>query len=77
MDPDYAKRYAFRRWTGITVPRQQPRDTRRVIVHNPVVPSAADQQNGVDGFRVWTQRTATNLAECDCGWSGLRHYKLK
>jgi hypothetical protein len=74
---DYDKKYARRNWSSMTVPRQQPRDTRRVIVHNQVVPVSLDQPHGVDGFRVWTQRTAPMLVECDCGWSGLRHYRFK
>jgi hypothetical protein len=35
---------------------------------------------GVNGFRAWWElanKLSDTLEECDCGWSGLVHYRVK
>jgi hypothetical protein len=63
------------------LPRRLPKDGS-VIVHNRVHAQWGDQMPGWDGFRVWTTRlpkrrskTKTTPEPCDCGWSGLPHYR--
>ena len=59
------------------VPRQLPKGGR-VLVHNCVHAEWQDQKPGVNGFRCWTTRTGrhSNMEPCDCGWSGLPHYRI-
>jgi hypothetical protein len=46
-----------------------------VLVHNHIQHSK-NTPNGVNGFRAWTQLPAPEkLVRCDCGWSGLPHYR--
>jgi hypothetical protein len=63
------------------LPRKLPKDGS-VIVHNRVHAEWEDQEPGDNGFRVWTtrlpkRRSKTKLTPkpCDCGWSGLPHYR--
>lgn len=58
------------------MPRQQPK-SGRVIVHNFVHAQYADQGPGSHGFRVWTQERdeEPKISRCNCGWSGLVHYR--
>ena len=59
------------------VPRQLPKGGR-VLVHNCVHAEWQDQKPGVNGFRCWTTQTGrhSNMEQCDCGWSGLPHYRI-
>ena len=59
------------------VPRQLPKGGR-VLVHNYVHAEWQDQKPGVNGFRCWTARIGRhlNMEPCDCGWSGLPHYRI-
>jgi hypothetical protein len=65
-----------RYYPELSLPRALPTNGR-VIVHNHVQPVSADQGCGVEGFRFWSQRTSDRLEKCDCGWSGLEHYRIK
>jgi hypothetical protein len=58
------------------LPRHAPAEGR-VIVHNCVHAEFEDQWPGSNGFRAWTQRPneAPKIKRCDCGWSGLPHYR--
>jgi hypothetical protein len=52
----------------------------RILVHNHVRHTPTMQPR-VNGFRAWTEDEGV-LKEgkrvlCDCGWSGLTHYKVK
>jgi len=67
------------------IPTKQP-DNFRVIFHNHVVskrletedgPVGSDRIPGEGGFRAWTDDPGDRLEECTCGWSGLRHYRIK
>ena len=67
---DYTKYYA-------NIPRTLPKDGK-VIVHNRVHAQWEDQFPGCDGFRAWTepkQNLSKTAKPCDCGWSGLSHYR--
>jgi len=67
----FDKRYV----RGFTVPKKIP--TGRVLVHNQVKHKETTP-NGACGFRVWTQLLdAEGLTACDCGWSGLPHYRVR
>jgi hypothetical protein len=59
------------------VPEQLPKGGR-VLVHNCVHAEWQDQKPGVNGFRCWTTRSGrhSNMEPCDCGWSGLPHYRI-
>jgi hypothetical protein len=66
----FDKRYV----RGFTVPKKIP--AGRVLVHNQVNHKETTP-NGVIGFRAWTQLPdAEGLTGCDCGWSGLPHYRV-
>jgi hypothetical protein len=46
-----------------------------VIVHNSVRPA---ERLGERGFRAWTQKpNPVKLKRCDCGWSGLLHFRVR
>lgn len=50
-----------------------------VLVHNHVKHSTGTKC-GVNSFRAWMQlrsREPERLESCDCGWSGLPHYRIK
>jgi hypothetical protein len=57
-----------------SIPRKLP--AGRVLVHNDVV---RQKRLGSNGFRAWTQPLDAEpaLESCDCGWSGLPHYRVK
>ena len=57
-----------------SIPRKLP--AGRVLVHNDVV---RQKRLGSNGFRAWTQSLDAEpaLESCDCGWSGLPHYRVK
>lgn len=64
------------------VPRSIPKG--RVLAHNPVQAICVDQAPGVNGFRAFTfaahagdaaDDLPSNFVPCDCGWSGLPHYR--
>src|SRR5690348_7216501 len=59
------------------VPRQLPKG-ERVLVHNCVHAEWQDQKPGVNGFSCWTAWIGrhSNMEPCDCGWSGLPHYRI-
>jgi hypothetical protein len=66
----FEKRYV----RGFTVPKKIRAE--RVLVHNQATHKETTP-NGVSGFRVWTQLPDTEgLTKCDCGWSGLPHYRV-
>ncbi len=70
-DHPFDKRYV----RGFTVPKKIA--TGRVLVHNDAKHTRTTP-NGVSGFRAWTQLPDTEgLTRCDCGWSGLPHYRLQ
>src|SRR5262249_58112266 len=47
-----------------------------VLVHNWVHAQWEDQRPGRNGFRVWTEpKPKTGRPLCQCGWSGLPHYR--
>jgi hypothetical protein len=48
----------------------------KVLVHNNVRPKMKDQVPGAHGFRAWMEKPSPLLVSCDCGWSGLPHYRL-
>ncbi len=57
-------------------PRKVPADVAaggRVLVHNHIRPA---EPLGLHGFRAWTQEPDDTLILCDCGWSGLEHYRV-
>jgi hypothetical protein len=58
------------------VPKLVP--TERVLVHN-LVGHRVGTPVGVRGFRAWTEPSppGPHLIECDCGWAGLLHYRVK
>jgi hypothetical protein len=58
------------------LPRSVP--AGRVLAHNPVQATTVDQLPGVRGFRAFTFPAAEvpdNFVPCNCGWSGLAHYR--
>src|SRR5262245_53643778 len=60
-----------------TLPTGVP--TGYMLVHNHIKHSRKTKQ-GVNGFRAWMQlssRKPERLESCDCGWSGLPHYRIK
>jgi hypothetical protein len=60
-----------------TLPRKLPKGDK-VIVHNRVHAQWEDQWPGDSGFRVWTElkrKLPKSAKPCDCGWSGLPHYR--
>jgi hypothetical protein len=57
-------------------PKREPRDKRRVIVHNRVA-HTIDDWPGARGFRAWTQLKDKDCIECRCGWSGVKHYRMR
>jgi hypothetical protein len=61
-----------------SVPRKLPKGGK-VIVHNRVHAQWENQELGLNGFRAWIE-AKENLPEhadlCDCGWSGLVHYRI-
>jgi hypothetical protein len=56
------------------VPKSVP--AGRYLAHNHVQ-HTVDATPGVNGFRAWTEPKPVRggYAKCDCGWSGLRHYR--
>jgi hypothetical protein len=70
MSKEPAQRYMT------SVPRSVPEG--RVLAHNPVQASRIDQTPGDYGFRAFTFSTdglPSDFVPCDCGWSGLPHYR--
>lgn len=66
-----------RGWRGLSrFPRNLPSDKRRVIVHNHIM-HTVDMPLGMNGFRAWTQFKSNKVVACKCGWSGLKHYRVK
>jgi hypothetical protein len=59
---------------GLTIPKTIPEG--RVLVHNHIRHSVRTRC-GIRGFRAWTQPLSERLEQCDCGWSGLPHYRVK
>jgi hypothetical protein len=72
-------------WNSVTqkyiwsVPKQIPEGW--VLFHNRVHAQWDNHVPGVNGFRAWF--TKSELSElplampCDCGWSGLLHYRIE
>ena len=60
----------------ISIPRSIPKIKTRVIVHNHIR-HTADMPAGANGFRCWTQLKSNAITNCECGWAGLRHYRVK
>jgi hypothetical protein len=56
------------------MPRELPSDGW-VVVHNHVR-HGLKTRPGTNGFRSWEQRPSDGLEPCDCGWSGLPHYRV-
>ena len=48
----------------------------RALVHNHA-PHTARTGAGMHGFRAWLEMPSDRIEPCDCGWSGLPHYKVK
>jgi hypothetical protein len=50
----------------------------RILVHNNVEHSI-NATSGRNGFEAWTQPDLApeGLVECNCGWAGLPHYRLR
>ena len=47
-----------------------------VIVHNHFRHTPRTPPRNSGGFRVWIERPGVERRElCDCGWSGLPHYR--
>jgi hypothetical protein len=57
-------------------PKREPRDKRRVIVHNRVAHTLT-QLPGAHGFRAWTQLKDNKCVTCRCGWGGVKHYRMR
>jgi hypothetical protein len=57
-------------------PKSEPRDRKRVIVHNRVA-HTVDDWPGARGFRAWTQLQDDACVLCRCGWSGVKHYRMR
>lgn len=76
---DYFKK-VHRRTLKADDPREVRLQPHRVIVHNHVVPAA---ENGLRGFRAWTQNKDRSLVECPCCWAGynvdgkVKHYRFR
>lgn len=47
-----------------------------VVVHNHIR-HTADMPLGLNGFRAWQQARTDRLVECDCGWWGIEHYRVR
>jgi len=54
-----------------------------VLVHNKVA-HTVHSRPGISGFRAWFHEQSdrklipsNRLVSCDCGWAGLRHYRLR
>jgi hypothetical protein len=59
------------------IPRSVPKG--RALVHNHI-PAKDDKgkylKPGESNFRAWTEKPNQKLlVRCDCGWSGLPHYR--
>lgn len=48
----------------------------RALVHNHVRHTTRTG-SGNNGFRAWLEMPSDRIEPCDCGWSGLEHYKVK
>ena len=46
-----------------------------VLVHNHLQ-HEKDTPSGMRGFRAWFQKSTDGLVVCECGWSGLEHYRV-
>src|SRR5215813_14240564 len=57
-----------------TLPTAIP--TGYVLVHNHIR-HRVNTPSGIRGFRAWFQKPSDRLEQCDCGWSGLPHYRVK
>jgi hypothetical protein len=56
------------------LPRRLPKTG--VIVHNWIHAQWEDQRPGRNGFRAWIEpKPKTGRPLCQCGWSGLPHYR--
>ena len=55
------------------VPRRLPK--AGVLVHNSVHAQWEDQRPGRNSFRVWMEPKPRTGPLCQCGWSGLPHYR--
>ena len=59
------------------MPRSVPKG--RALVHSPGVSAkdeGKDRKPGESNFRAWTEKPSRRLlVRCDCGWSGLPHYR--
>ena len=58
------------------MPRSVPKG--RVLVHNhiPAKDEGKDRKPGESNFRAWTEKPSRRLlVRCDCGWSGLPHFR--
>jgi len=59
------------------MPRSVPKG--RVVVHNHISAKddkGKDRKPGDSNFRAWTEKPSRRLlVRCDCGWSGLPHYR--
>jgi tRNA (Thr-GGU) A37 N-methylase len=56
------------------MPRKIP--AGKVLFHNGVVACDTKQRPNVNGFRVILfSKVESFMAPCDCGWSGLPHYR--
>jgi hypothetical protein len=72
--PD-AKGFESQRYVrDFTIPKSIP--AGRVLVHNHIR-HAVDTPSGINGFRAWTQKPSDQLGRCNCGWSGLPHYRVR
>jgi hypothetical protein len=49
----------------------------KVLVHSNVRPKTKDQVPGARGFRAWAEKPSRLLVPCNCGWSGLPHYRSR
>jgi hypothetical protein len=50
--------------------------TGYVLVHNHVRHTTRTRCAS-NGFRAWHQKPSDKLEPCECGWSGLPHYRVK
>lgn len=61
-----------------TMPRKIP--AGMVLIHNQVRSKRDDGTDRVaaeEGFRAWFDEPSDRLELCECGWSGLEHYRLR
>src|SRR5262245_31866418 len=61
----------------LTVPHQIP--AGQILAHNQIVHDE-NTPSGARGFRGWFQErlpSRAKLVPCDCGWSGLPHYRVE